>query len=188
MGITHSSIARINPYLPGVKTMLELGAQNIYAADYYGMIAKEYFEKAGIEHTSIDIVPYQGAIECDLRELHDYGTFDIVTNYGTTEHIDGSLFTPFVNIHNACKIGGIIIHENPKTGNWPGHGHHYFTEDFYTALSAACGYDVLEVTSEHAMGNDIDGWNVCAVLKKTDDKFISEAKFNKIYAKFVFTK
>lgn len=171
--------------------MRELGAQNMYNNEHYGWIAKDYFQELGIDHISLDIIEHQKCVQFDLRELHKEitPTSDIVTNFGTLEHVDGSLYVPFLNIHNMCKVGGIMIHENPKTGNWPGHGQHYFTGEFYSVLAGACGYEFIEVTEEAAMGNVTDGWNICAVLRKlTDVQFIKEETFDEIYAKYIFAK
>jgi len=169
--------------------MLELGAQNLYDIEHYGWIAKDYFEAISIEHISVDIIEHQKCVYGDLRELQPYGGFDIVTNEGTLEHIDGSLYIPFKNIHNACVIDGIMIHENPMTGNWPGHGQHYFTNDFYVMLSTFMEYEILENKQEPAMGNITDGWNVSAVLRKVIDKpFIEEETFNQIYNEYIFSK
>jgi len=182
MGITKKSLDRLNNYncLANGIIMLELGAQNIYDNDNYGKVAKEVFEELGVLHTSIDIKPHQGAIEVDLRQPVTFTKkkFEVVTNFGTTEHIDGSLYEGFKNIHNLCKKGGLMIHENPKTGNWPQHGFHYMTKEFYIKLANLTGYELLEVTEEAAMGNDIDGWNVCAVLRKINSgDFISKEEF-----------
>lgn len=177
MGITQNSLNRLKPYLNGKLRILELGAQNLYDTLNYGKVAKYVFESEGFEHVSIDIIEHQGALKIDLREPFDLGLFDLVTNYGTVEHIDGPLYTPFLNIHNATKLNGIMIHENPKTGNWPFHGQHYFTMDFYNHL----GYEVLELCEEAAMSNTVDGWNVCAVLRKMGEKFLTEKEFEKVY-------
>lgn len=190
MGITSLSLKRLQPFIRPHARMLELGAQNLYDQEHYGWIAKDYFESIPIQHISVDIIKHQKCVKCDLRELHPFNKGnDIVTNFGTTEHIDGSLYIPFVNIHNACKLGGVMIHENPKTGNWPRHGQHYFTQDFYTALAFAAGYKILELTEEPAMGNTVDGWNICAVLQKAfDGDFMSEDQFNLIYTQFIKSK
>jgi hypothetical protein len=185
MGITQLSLDRLNRNncLKANYLMLELGAQNIYANQNYGDVAKYYFQRLGIVHQSIDIIEHQGADKQDLRiDLGYNGGCDCVTNFGTLEHVDGSLYQPLKNIHEACKVGGIMIHENPKTGNWPGHGQHYFTKDFWIELAKACKYELIEVCEEAAMSNTKDGWNVCAVLRVAkDSKFITELQFNKIY-------
>lgn len=185
MGITKKSLNRLEKYNcldRGVK-MLELGAQNIYDNENYGKIAKDVFSERFVIHTSIDVNPHQGAIEVDLRSPVTIfkNKFDVVTNFGTTEHVDGSLYEAFKNIHNLCRKGGLMIHENPKTGNWPKHGYHYMTETFYTELAKIVGYELLEVGEEAAMGNTVDGWNIYAVLRKVNsDNFINEEDFNKL--------
>lgn len=185
MGITALSLDRLNKYeclKEGVK-MLELGAQNVYNTQNYADVAKALFESMGVIHTSIDIHEHQGAIEADLREPLTFtkSKFDVVTDFGTCEHLDGSLYEGFKNIHNLCKKGGLMIHENPKTGNWPEHGYHYFTKDFYTELAEKAGYEILELTEEAAMGNFHNGWNVCCVLRKLDaNQFVTEEEFNSL--------
>ena len=183
MGITNLSLKRINDHLlPGGKILL-IGCQNLYNAENYGEVAQDYFRLLGYEVKSLDILGCQGADQLDLREdLQLRPVYDMVNDCGSKEHIDGPLYQPFKNMHEACKVGGVMIHENPKVGNWPGHGQHYFTEKFYKLFAKVCGYDLLEVCSEPAMGNDVDGWNVCAVLRKADGaEFISEDLFNEIY-------
>lgn len=180
MGITQQSLNRIDRHLkPGSKILI-IGCQNLYDAEHYGEIAHTYFKGLGHEVRSIDILGCQGSEAADLREeLGFKAEYDQVWNHGSSEHVDGSLWQAFKNMHEACEIGGIMIHENPKTGSWPLHGHHYMTEKFYNALAVLCEYELLEVTSEAAMGNTLDGWNVCAVLRKTKKSaFPLEETFN----------
>lgn len=190
MGITQKSLDRLNKYLQKNDSILMLGCQNLYDTENYGKIAHEYFLDRVHSIKTIDICGCQGAEIMDLREdLKFNKEFSLILQHGTIEHIDGSLYQPFKNIHEACCIGGIMIHENPKTGNWPLHGQHYFTKDFYVQFAKVCNYELLEVCEEAAMGNTIDGWNVCAVLrKKYDAEFISETKFNKIYKAYIHAK
>lgn len=178
MGITHLSLGRINK-LQG-ETMCELGAQNIYSAELYGTIAKEYFVAKGYKHDSFDINPHQGANYLDLRKPEKLNKYDIVTDFGTSEHCDGNYYQVNKNIHDLCKIGGYIVRENPKTGNWPGHGKNYLTKEFYIELAKLCGYEIIELVEEPAMGNITDGWNIAVVLKKTKDKFCTKEQFEKL--------
>lgn len=183
MGITKSSLDRLaRHHLLQPGKMLELGAQNLYDKEHYGQVAKQYFEGLGIEHLSWDITPHQGAIAVDLREEVPVAQlYDVVTDFGTTEHVSGNYYMAHRNIHNHCKVGGYIVHENPKTGNWPGHGCNYVDMEFYTALARLCNYRVVELGEEYAMGNTIDGCNVVVVLRRLDGgAFISEEQFNSI--------
>lgn len=186
MGITQLSLDRINRHITKPGKLLILGCQNLYNMEHYGQIAHPYFQNLGYKVRSIDILGCQGSVIADLRsDLKFRPEFDYIFQHGTVEHVDGSLYQPFKNIHDACKPGGLMIHENPKTGNWPKHGYHYFTEGFYTVLAKACGYEILELTSEASMGNDVDGWNVSCVMRKGEGEFISEEQFNKIYQKHI---
>lgn len=189
MGITQLSLDRINRYIQPKSKMFIVGCQNLYNADNYMEIAHPYFEDKGHKVRSIDILGCNGSEVADLREdLKLEAVYDIVNDCGSKEHVAGGLYQPFKNIHEACKIGGVMIHENPKTGNWPGHGQHYFTEEFYTALAEALNYEVLELTREAAMSNVIDGWNISCVLKKQQHYFITELEFNRIYEQYIKSK
>lgn len=194
MGVTQQSLDRLEKFNclnPGT-VMLELGAQNIYNTENYGEIAKHYFQGFGVHHTSIDIIQHQECLQMDLREPFENDfieAFGVITNEGTLEHVDGSIYQPLRNIHDACWVEGLMIHENPKTGNWPQHCPHYFTQGFWKELARICQYEILELTEEVAMGNTESGWNVCCVLRKTlDSMFISEEDFNKIYKQHIKSK
>lgn len=190
MGITQNSLNRFDRYIATTDTMLILGCQNIYSDGNYGELAHDFFKAKGFKPYTIDITGCQESVVADLRDdLHFSAGFGVVMQHGTLEHIHGKLYQPFKNIHEACADGGFMIHENPMTGNWPEHGYHYFTQKFFIELAKSCHYDLLEICSEAAMGNTVDGWNICAVLRKTDTmEFISEKAFNKIYAKHIRSK
>lgn len=188
MGITDKSISRIFRHIGNGDTILELGCQNLYVNPYYGHISNEHFKRLGYDIDTWDITGCNGAEIMDLRQpIELKKQYDVITDYGTTEHIDGNYYQAHKNIHNHCKIGGIIIHENPKTGHWPGHGCNYVDMEFYEGLADACGYDILELCEEYAMGNTTDGCNISVVMRKVVDRpFITENKFNSIG--HVFTK
>ena len=191
MGITQISLDRIGKYLkPNVKILI-LGCQNLYDNEHYGQIAHQYFEECGYQVRSWDITGCQGSETVDLRDkLNDPERFDLILQHGTVEHIDGGLYQPFKNIHDLCPVDGVIIHENPMKNNWPGHGYHYFTKDFYRELANLNGvqYFIEELTEEAAMGNTVDGCNVSCVLRKLNNMFCTEEQFNKIYADHIFSK
>lgn len=190
MGITALSLVRINKYLEPNSKILIIGCQNIYSADNYGEVAHQYFERLGYSVRSLDILGCQGSEQLDLRDdLHFSPEYDIVNDCGSKEHIDGSLYQPFKNIHEACAPSGIMIHENPRYGHWPEHGQHYFSMEFYEALATACQYEINELCEEPAMGNAVSGMNVSCVLAKWNElPFISEDVFNEIYAEHIFPK
>lgn len=167
-----------------------LGCQNLYNEQNYGQLADDYFSMQGYPIYTIDITGCQGSVVADLREdLQFEPDYTLILQHGTIEHVDGSLYQALKNIHEACQVEGTMIHENPRTENWPGHGYHYFTMEFWETLAGKAGYGVIETCEEPAMGNDVDGWNVVAVLRKIEDKpFISEEAFNKIYKQHIKSK
>jgi len=187
MGITAKSISRLNQFnclRPLV--MCELGAQNTYFDYWWNKIGKDYFVQWGIEHRSYDIIPHQGAEFIDLRlpiapELK--GIFDVVTDFGTTEHIDGDFYQANKNIHDLVKVNGLVIRETPLTEHWPEHPstYNYLDEKFYEDLALFNGYEIRELTIEYAMDNVIDGGLVCVVYQKTtDNPFMSKENWKKI--------
>ena len=180
MGLTGFSFELLKKYLKDGDSILELGEQTIYFGDDYGKSAKPMFEKMGHKHTSIDANGQNGSLDYDLSVKHYFDEFDIITDFGTSEHVRESLYNCWWNKHQACKIGGIIVSENPKTGNWAGHGQWYYTQDFYKNFAKALGYGIMELGEHPAMHNTTDGWNIYCVLKKTKNEFITEKEFNKL--------
>jgi hypothetical protein len=183
MGLTKHTYDLITKHCDMTGSMLELGDQIIYFGASYGEYSTPYFKKfyPKLQHTCIDIKPEAYAVEKDLREPLEMGQFDSITNAGTTEHVSTKkgFYKAFKHIHESCKVGGVMVHENPKTGNWGGHGEHYVTQGFFVDLAHDMGYEIESIGEHPAMGNTTDGWNVYCVLKKTkDNKFVSENKFN----------
>ncbi len=167
--------------------MMELGSQQMYCHGNIpeGSAAKSWFTRMGAEHTSIDMNGELGALQMDLakpilREEWE-GHFDVVTDFGTSEHVGPSLTALYncrASCHNWCRPGGVMFFNNPKTGHWPNHGYHYFTVDHYRKLAEACNYGVMDLWEHPTLGNSVDGYQVFAVLmKNTNAPFVSEEKF-----------
>jgi hypothetical protein len=109
---------------------------------------KEYFElHDGFHHTSLDINGKDGAESVDLTLClppHLHG-FDVVTNFGTTEHIvEADQSMVFYNIHQLMKVGGIVVHIVPlHGGSLAHHGKFQYTPQFLIQLIDAYKYSVL---------------------------------------------
>jgi len=157
----------------------ELGDQ-IY---YNGVVAKTIYQSVGVNHTSIDINGKHGALALDLsKPLSDkyFNKFDIITNYGTIEHVENQ-YECFKNVHNMLKIGGIAIHGVPFINNWPAHGRYYYSLDFFEMLARNNKYDIIDlcVLNEEFYAHPRN--LVAAVLKKINaDEFNSREEFNSI--------
>ena len=149
------------------------------------MVAKKYYETVlGVqEHVSIDINGKWGAIALNLdlpvpNNLE--GKFDIVTNYGTGEHVDNQ-FSFFRNVHNLCKKGGIIIHALVPVGHWPNHCRYYYDETFVNCLAEACNYETLAVDRQVKYIEKPDTALIMVAYKKIDDKeFLTECEFKEL--------
>jgi len=127
-------------YVPmvGVASMLELGNKKNPDGVY-----KDYFESLGIRHVSIDWNGENGALKLDLRTpiKPQVGTFDMVTNIGTTEHVSNQTAV-WENIHNCCHVGGAIVSVTPRPGDWWWHGEWYPTGEFFREFARLNGYRV----------------------------------------------
>lgn len=198
MGITTTDIQLlegiIKQYNP--KSVIELGAQNNYAqpkipAPYMDMwylltaghqIQVYYCVDISGENNSFkDDLAYP--ITSDLSKLFDL--CDLVTDFGTSEHIgiDGkfswdAIYNCWVTKFKLLNSNGILISENPKTGNWPGHGFNYYTKEFYRGLEQVSDLKILMIDDEIcAMGNCETGKNVLCVQQKTGNKFPTLEEF-----------
>jgi hypothetical protein len=142
------------------KKMLELGNQHI--AQARGLIrektGKAYYANLGVEHISIDMNGKDGAIVLNLSKTIDrpewMGYFDIITNAGTTEHVEPyeSQYECFKNLHTWLKVGGIVIHINPaieeleSKGSWKNHCNNYYSRKFFEMLAQENRYEIIAST------------------------------------------
>ncbi len=188
MGITDFSLLILNKYVKANDKVLELGAQNLYASEFEGSpYADLYYKRKQCKYTCIDLNEENNALNLDLSTKLSLDKYNVVTDFGTSEHvgINGkhdpkAFYNCWLNKHNACEIGGLIISENPKTSNWPEHGFNYVTENFYRQLAYSNGYEILEIGEHPAMNNTENGWNIYCVLRKTQDKFMTLTNFKKL--------
>lgn len=177
--------------------MMELGDQQMMTFSMIpeGISAKEVLATKGVKHTSIDINGELGALPLDLStkleqpEWHE--SFDVVTDFGTSEHVGpglAALWQCRENCHRWCRPGGIMVFMNPRTLHWPQHGVHYFTPLHYERVAAACSYKVLEISEHPACGNAMTGIQVHAVLqKRSSAPFVTKEQFLDICQGSVFT-
>jgi len=184
MGITTFTIELLTEALQHVRPgkVCELGAQNLYDAPYPNpMYADIWYRERKMEYQCIDLNKENNALPIDLeRSECKLEPVEWVTDFGTSEHIR-NYFNVWKYKHDLCKEGGLIISENPKTGNWPKHGFNYTSVDFYKVLARLMRYEIIKIGEHPAMGNVTNGWNVYCILRKTkDNEFIKEKEFKKL--------
>lgn len=129
--------------LDGVRRMLELGNKN--GTGGRGDSYKRHFEALGIMHTSVDWNGEDGALPLDLRQPLNLGRFDMVTNIGTSEHVDDQA-PVWRNMIESCDQ--VLVCITPAPGDWPGHGLFYPQPEFYTELARLNGFDLEKLAVE----------------------------------------
>tara|TARA_B100000029_G_scaffold381538_1_gene376714 strand:- start:2074 stop:2778 length:705 start_codon:yes stop_codon:yes gene_type:complete len=150
--------------------MLELGDQCTNDIAIPEKTGKSYFENRGFKHVSVDLNGFNGTLARDLTKPEQFedwhGEWDIITNAGTTEHVEPfeSQYDCFNIIHDCIKVGGIAIHLNPDAyeldmhGTWKNHCNYYYSEPFFEMLANECGYELCS-------SKVINGLR-CVVVKK----------------------
>lgn len=212
MGITLFSTTLLEKALsanPDIKTVMELGSQNLYIDNTIPPpFANIWYEERGIKYSCIDLAGDNGALKLDLANPIMGMEYDLVTDYGTSEHFcqmkdyesvafhDGHInsiypkgevteenirqgyYNGWLNKHNLLKIGGIMVSENPMAGNWPSHCYTWIDSNFYYKLMKMVDYEIISTGVHPALGNTKDGYNVFCVMKKLSDRFPDFETFN----------
>lgn len=115
----------------------------------------ELMDLCGMSYLSFDIANGYRTMAFDLNSEQVAstlsGSFDLVLNFGTTEHVMNQHNAMRV-IHDAAKVGGYIIHEVPCIG-FSDHGYVCYTPRFFFDLA---GYNEYEVIS-FSYGTPVDG-------------------------------
>lgn len=128
------------------KTMLELGDKVNRRLTY-----KAFFESLGYRHVSVDLNGLHGALKMDLRRPLNLGTFDFISNIGTTEHV-ASQHGVWRNICEAMHVGSVLASITPAPGHWVWHGMFYPKEEFYRQLAALNGLSIERLYTEGCEG------------------------------------
>ncbi len=110
-------------------------------------LLSEITDLTNIDYHSFDVCP---ALTTELLDLNfdrlpnrhrEY--YDVILNFGTTEHIFNQ-WNSFEVMHDAAKVGGIIYHQLPASG-YLDHGYYCYTPLFFKELAEANGYVVEEL-------------------------------------------
>ena len=156
--------------------LLELGDQEIHDHRLAPMFSKlrnsRIFDAK--RYVVYDLHKREGVTEYDLSEVHhECEKFDVITNFGTTEHVEPELgqYNCWLNIHNMLKPNGIIINIVPcSDGGWEDHCRYYYNQLFFEQFEDI-GYNLLSYKV-------ILDKNCFSVLqKKQDNEFLKEEDF-----------
>lgn len=108
--------------------------------------SKRDWEAAGVQHVSIDLNGQGGALALDLQEPIDVveigGPFELVTNWGTTEHV-WRQEPCWRNVHNLVAPGGYLVSTTPAPGEMKHHGRFRPTIEWWQDFAMRNSYRVL---------------------------------------------
>ena len=146
-------------------------------------VAKGYFEGLGFSHTSIDINGLNGSLSLDLRKPFpkELGKFDVLTDFGTIEHIIDNQYRVFKNFHDAAAPGALMVHTLPGTGY--GHGYWSYPVSFFENLVTHCGYFILDLRvswmkyNHPASHNSYKRTIFVGLIKGKDNEFMGISKW-----------
>jgi hypothetical protein len=128
-------------------------------------LARPFWEWLGFRYAAIDIDGSPGSIPLDLNydsvPRRDRGRYDLVTNYGTTEHVANQL-NAFKIIHELAAPGGVMVHNLPAQG-FCGHGLVNYNMKFFWMLSLSNDYQWLYADyaggeRRHELPQDLVDW------------------------------
>lgn len=107
-------------------------------------LLSEITDLTGIEYNSFDVCP---GLKTDIVDLNFDGLddryreyYDIVLNFGTSEHIFNQ-WNCFRVMHDALKTDGIIYCHLQVTGSLE-HGYYFYTPQFFRDMATANGYKI----------------------------------------------
>lgn len=164
-------------WFEGFNRVIELGSQDLHVSQEEMRFVGEEFLKInhpaekeytpevfykGLgfkEYNCIDMDGRNNAFKFNLNanlelEYNFTGNYDLVTNYGTSEHCFDQ-HQVFRNIHNLCAPGGIIIHALPFQG-FVNHGFFNYQPDFFRDIAAANNYCIIGMyINIHANAGDL---------------------------------
>lgn len=135
--------------------LLELGAQVLrprLKRSIPHKTSRDLFRSLGINYTSIDLNGRRGALKLNLaRPIKGLGTFDVITNFGTSEHVKDQ-YSLWRNVHELCAVGGVVVSVVPLFGSFRmSHAFYRYTPFFFHQLADYMSYELIscEITPSH---------------------------------------
>lgn len=121
-----------------------------------GSFVGELLERSGMSYQSIDIAAGYKTLILDLNRaaLPDRlrAKFDLVLNFGTTEHILNQ-FNCFEVMHDAARVGGHIYHCLPAVG-YVDHGYVTYTGRCFFDIAGYNEYEIVDFWFEGPAGSN----------------------------------
>ena len=175
----------------GARNILDLGPQDISSGIEFSrhlldstidiapnelFFSKHLYQKFGVrEYYALDIFDKRANIKEDLNlPIESIHKFDIVTNFGTMEHVF-NVSICLENIHNLTRDGGIMLHCVPTSLGYD-HGYYNFHQSLFKDIALANNYEVIDIRYvpiegvQHIVGlhkiranPDLIGWSLKSI-------------------------
>ena len=146
--------------LPDRDLVIDFGSQRYTAQRIFeAESTRDFYVKNGFkDYKSLDVNNELHNVQFDLNEISgtwrnglDWNIASLVTNIGTGEHIFDQCHV-FMNMHNICKVGGVMFFHLPFTP-WLNHGFYNYNPILFSALAYANKYDLLMLQIGDREGN-----------------------------------
>jgi len=130
--------------------------------------SRPFWTSLGLSVTAIDYDGHRDSIALDLNsdatpdDLR--GTFDLIVNAGTSEHV-ANQDNCFRVMHDLTRVGGVMYHEVPA-GSW-NHGLVNYTPKFFLLLHKQNDYEVVLMRER----TDNDATIRAAFIKRAERPF-----------------
>jgi hypothetical protein len=146
--LAQKTVKQVVQYLPANFAVIDLGNQTFVGENF---TTKSFYESLGASsYLALDVNKKMDAMVCDLNEEIPFASTkfgylrvgtDLVVNNGTSEHLFNQ-GTVFKNIHELCKLNGVMLHILPLTP-WINHGFYNYNPIFFRDLARANSYKIL---------------------------------------------
>ena len=135
------------------------------------------------EHVSFDLNGRWGSLKHNLcnqlpKEFHN--RFDIVTNYGTGEHV-ANQYMFFLNMHILSKVGGIMFHSFVVEGSWPDHCNYFYNNTIAKNIASLFNYKILSLETKVKYPERPNTTEICqAAFQKTSHSLPTAKLFDQV--------
>jgi len=136
-------------------TVCEFGSQRYGGTKGYSSVKAFYLGNGFTKYVPLDVNNAADVVLTDLNyPVEGLGQFDLVTNNGTSEHL-WNQHQVFLNAHNLCKVGGVMLHVLPFTPYY-NHGFFNYNPCLFRDLATANDYEILVARLGHRDGKRVD--------------------------------
>jgi hypothetical protein len=182
MGVTLQTFQYMNRWLKeSHQSICEFGDQQFLSCPPFPekQFTRVYWKNKGKDYDSMDINGFGGSILLNLNiENEVEKQYDFLTDFGTFEHVN-NFYMALRNMHNFCKIGGLMMHILPAFGHWPDHGTWRAKIPFWINLGKLNKYKILDIHEEKTLIGGHDSDQIYIVYEKqSKDEFVNKEKFD----------